>query len=122
MAVGLGGEHDVSRHDPAVEQHGCGSGLPGSRPEAHAEKSQAAEHGEQRVAGLAGQATMITVYCQLQFERDGPLGERRPTVQRRFVVGMFAHREIASVARAPRICAKARRYSLEPRKSPIGWS
>ena len=118
VATRLTGEHDVGRDEPAVEQHGRCAGLAGSRPEADAEQPQAAEHGEQRVAGFARQAIPITVDSQIQFELDGLFGESRSTQSS--VFGEFAHRETSSMARAVSIRARARRYSLEPRKSPIG--
>ncbi len=53
VSLGLGGEHDLARHQPAVDEHGGGTGLAGIGAEAHAVEAGATQHGHQGVVGPA---------------------------------------------------------------------
>ena len=70
VAIGLGGQQDVGRHQAAIQQHGGGPGLAGFAAVTHAVQSFAPQQVQQAFAGIAGQGTGLAVEDNMDVHGD----------------------------------------------------
>ena len=88
MSVRLGSQHDVRRHEPAIDEHRRGAGLPRVRSVPHAVEARPPQHDAQGFVRLAGERSGFPVDGQMDRHARSPL----PTVASALEVSTSARR------------------------------
>ena len=86
VPVRLGGEHDIRRHEPAVDEHRRGAGFARVRAVPHAVEAGPPQRGAQGFVRLAGQRAGCSVDGELDRHARSPL----PTVASALAVSTSA--------------------------------
>jgi hypothetical protein len=80
VPIDLGGEQDISRDEPAVQQHAGGTGLAGLRPEAHARQTLLRSSSERRAQYFSSRPSLSPTPAALSADFSTAQGRHRPVV------------------------------------------